>query len=91
MKCTKCGQAAIGSTQIRDEEGILLAVKYQHAMLPESGYVWVCTQTMKYDPLYTATGSVKKEMEKRPYAFKQKGSKSNLDRITPEHYAGGVK
>lgn len=86
--CSKCGKVAMKAEQVRDEEGILLAVKYVHEMIPASGYVWTCTQVMKHEPKFNTNGSVKKEMDKRPYAFKkrQKGGFSNLDRITPEDY-----
>lgn len=86
VKCTKCGKAAIKAEQIRDEEGILISVKYVHEMIPASGYVWTCTQMMDYPTVYNYKGGMKKEMEKRPYAFKQKGSFSGLDKLTPEHY-----
>lgn len=86
VKCTKCGKMAMKAIQVRDEEGILLAVKYHHEMIPTAGYEWICTQTMEYQPIHDYKGSIKKEMAKRPYAFKQKGSMSNLDRITPDHY-----
>lgn len=72
VKCTKCGKVAIKAEQVRDEENILLAVKYVHEMIPQSGYVWTCTQVMKHEPKFNTNGSVKKEMEKRPYAFKSR-------------------
>ncbi|AUR81238.1 hypothetical protein [Bacillus phage Carmen17] len=86
--CSKCGYAAIKAEQVRDEDGILISVKYIHEMIPASGYVWTCTQVMDYPAIYNHKGSIKKEMEKRPYAFKsrQKGGFSNLDKLTPEHY-----
>ncbi|AXN58324.1 hypothetical protein HWB81_gp15 [Bacillus phage Wes44] len=86
--CSKCGKVAMKAEQVRDEDGILISVKYIHEMIPASGYVWTCTQVMDYPAIYNHKGSIKKEMEKRPYAFKQrqKGGFSNLDRITPDHY-----
>ncbi|USL89231.1 hypothetical protein vBBceSLY1_00012 [Bacillus phage vB_BceS_LY1] len=84
--CSKCGKVAIKAENVRDEEGILLAVKYVHEMIPASGYVWTCTQVMEHKPIFNTNGSMKKEMAKRPYAFKQKGGMSKPDRITPEYY-----
>lgn len=72
VKCSKCGKMAHKATHVRDEEGILLYVKYHHNMLPASGYEWTCTQVMEYEPIYNTNGSVKKEMDKRPYAFKSR-------------------
>lgn len=75
VKCSKCGKMASKAIQVRDEEGILLAVKYHHEMIPNSGYVWNCTQVMEHQPIYDHIGSVKKEMDKRPYAFKSRDAK----------------
>lgn len=79
VKCTKCGKVAIAAEQVRDEEDILLAVKYKHEMIPQSGYVWTCTQVMKHEPKFNTNGSVKKEMEKRPYAFKSRDATQYSD------------
>lgn len=73
IKCTKCGQEAFNVKNVRDEEGTLLQVIYQHDMT--HGYVWNCTQTMEYQPKYTVTGSVKKEMDKHPQVFKSRAAK----------------
>jgi len=88
IKCSKCGKVAMKAEQVRDEDGILISVKYIHEMIPASGYVWTCTQVMDYPAIYNHKGSIKKEMEKRPYAFKQrqKGGFSNLDKLTPEFF-----
>lgn len=70
VKCSKCGEMAINEIKVRDEEGILLAVKYHHELVP--GYVWNCTQVMDYQPIHDYKGGMKKEMAKRPYAFKSR-------------------
>lgn len=75
VKCSKCGKMARKAIQVRDEEGILLSVKYHHEMIPNSGYVWNCTQVMEHQPIFDHKGSVKKEMDKRPYAFKSRDAK----------------
>lgn len=79
VTCSKCGKQAFKQVQVRDEEDILLAVKYHHEMIPSSGYAWTCTQVMEYEPIHDYKGSVKKEMEKRPYVFKSRDAKYHND------------